>query len=197
MQSPYSLRRQQRRRGSVRNIMLVLGLSFIMSSAWLLAQKTNPPETIIAGNYKTYATDGDSFTIGNRKLRLKGIDAPELHQTCSDAKGLIWACGEASHQAMISLLAEHGLSCVTDVSDRYGRALATCKSSKTIDIGAAQVKAGMAASDNFHAMRTYGAEEDVARSSKVGIWRGSFIDPKEWRAAHPRNAPPRSAPPQN
>ncbi len=189
MQDQSPLRRQQRRGSFVRYIVMLLILTFMISSAWLVEQKTEPHETIVGAQYEIVAADGDSFRIGNRKLRLKGIDAPELHQTCADAAGTIWACGQAAHGTLITMLAEPGLSCVADISDRFGRALATCKTSKTPDVGAAQVTAGMAMSDEFHDMQTYGDEEAEASNAKRGIWRGDFIPPKEWRATHKRGAP--------
>jgi endonuclease YncB( thermonuclease family) len=187
MQQQFPLRRPPQRRGLVRSVVMIMAVSFLLSSAWLFSQSTDASETITAANYKITAADGDSFNIGNRKLRLKGIDAPELHQSCEDASGVQWACGQAAHAALVLLLAEPGLACVTDVSDRYGRALAKCTSNRTADLNAAQVTAGMAASDEFHDLRTYGTEEDEARAAKRGIWRGTFVAPKEWRATHPRN----------
>lgn len=176
----------------MRYAVMILGLIFLISSAWLLEQKTEPRETIVAAQYEIVAADGDSFRIGNRKLRLKGIDAPELHQTCADASRAVWACGQAAHGALITLLAEPGLSCVAEISDRFGRALATCKTNITPDIGAAQVKAGMAMSDEFNGLQTYGNEEDEAATVKRGIWRGDFLPPKEWRATHKRSVPLKS-----
>jgi endonuclease YncB( thermonuclease family) len=176
----------------MRYIVLLFGLSALISAAWLLEEKTQPRETIVADQYEIVTADGDSFRIGNRKLRLKGIDAPELHQTCNDATGAIWSCGQSAHGALITLLAEPGLSCVAEISDRFGRSLATCKTSKTPDIGAAQVAAGMAMSDEFNGLQTYGDEEEQASSAKRGIWRGEFMPPKEWRAAHKRGTPTES-----
>lgn len=36
--------------------------------------------------------DGDSLSVGQHEIRLFGIDAPELKQTCMRA-GQSWACG--------------------------------------------------------------------------------------------------------
>ena len=185
MLRPIPFRRHHNRRGFSRYIILILLLSFLISSQWLFSQPTKSQE-IIAANLKIVAADGDSFAIGNRKLRLKAIDAPELHQTCMDSDGAIWACGLRARTALIALLAEPGLKCQSDLSDRFGRALAICSSNKTNDIGRALVMAGMAMSNEFKTMRTYGDEEDDARVAKNGIWRGDFIPPKEWRATHSR-----------
>jgi endonuclease YncB( thermonuclease family) len=190
MHRRFPLRRQQRRGGCLRTVLIILGLSFIISSAWFYAQKTDARETVDAADFIVLAADGDSFSIGNRKLRLKGIDAPERHQTCTDESGSVWACGQAAHGALVSHLAQPGIRCITEVSDRFGRALATCKSNKSADIAAEQVKSGLAITDDFHSIRSYGNEEDAARAAKIGIWQGSFVEPKEWRATHQRNGMP-------
>ena len=38
------------------------------------------------------AGDGDSFMVGDKEVRLFGIDAPEFSQTC-ERDGWDWACG--------------------------------------------------------------------------------------------------------
>ena len=39
--------------------------------------------------------DGDTIVVAGERVRLQGIDAPELHQTCT-AYGQPWACGRTS-----------------------------------------------------------------------------------------------------
>ena len=36
--------------------------------------------------------DGDTIVVAGERIRLQGIDAPELQQTCT-AYGQPWACG--------------------------------------------------------------------------------------------------------
>ncbi|MFN7308848.1 MAG: thermonuclease family protein, partial [Acetobacteraceae bacterium] len=36
------------------------------------------------------AIDGDTLQVGDTRLRLHGIDAPELRQTCEDSAGVAW-----------------------------------------------------------------------------------------------------------
>jgi endonuclease YncB( thermonuclease family) len=168
-----------------------VGISLILlamiGAAWAYSKFTQNIETIQpAGTEKIWAADGDSFNIGTRGFRLQGIDAPELNQICQDEAGRDWACGKAAHGALVLLLAQPGLSCQAEYSDQYKRALATCSSTGTADIAAAQVAAGSAISNEFNGIRDYGKEEDSARKAKIGIWRGEFIDPKQWRATHPR-----------
>lgn len=37
--------------------------------------------------------DADTLTVAAKKIRLHGLDAPELKQTCLDAAGAVYACG--------------------------------------------------------------------------------------------------------
>jgi endonuclease YncB( thermonuclease family) len=158
----------------------------LFAAAYFYGDHTATRSVIQANAQKVIATDGDSFMIGANKLRLKGIDAPEYNQSCTDEVGRQWQCGKAARGSLETLLAGASLTCEAEIRDRYGRALSICSTAQTQDIAAAQVRAGMAVSDEWMAMRTYGAEEDAARLEKRGIWRGDFMQPAEWRAAHPR-----------
>lgn len=40
-------------------------------------------------------TDGDSIKIGDTRVRLHGIDAPERNQSCQK-NGRTWRCGSAA-----------------------------------------------------------------------------------------------------
>jgi endonuclease YncB( thermonuclease family) len=163
-----------------------LGLLLLMMVAgWLIDEWLDPPKTFTGGGQHIAVADGDSFAIGAQKLRLDGIDAPEYHQSCKDADSAEWQCGRAARTALETLLREPGLSCSATVRDRYARSIATCATSRVPDIGAAQVAAGMAVSNEYYGVRSYGNEEDAARDAKQGIWRGTFMLPSDWRAAYP------------
>ena len=50
------------------------------------------------------ASDGDSLKMGNQRIRLLGIDAPELYQKCKFKNGKTWQCGRVSHQRILQLI---------------------------------------------------------------------------------------------
>ena len=183
--SRFPVSSHQRKRGCVRNIGLLGLLIIIMLLAWFYGRFTDQREILPAGTSKVAVTDGDSFAIDKRRLRLDGIDAPEYRQTCLDENGSVWECGKASRAALEQIMLEPGLTCTAEAQDRYSRSIATCSNIRIADLAAAQVLAGMAVSDEFYGMRSYGTEEDQARAAKRGIWRGEFTQPTEWRAAHP------------
>ena len=177
----------RRKPQSAGRTLLIAGLLIAMvAAAWFYAVWTDERRPVPVAGQPIYVIDGDSFTVGKRKLRLEGIDAPELHQMCADEKGAEWPCGRSARAALETFLLAPGLSCVAEVQDRYARSVANCRSSSVPDIAAALVRAGMAVSHEFSGMREYGEEEDTAGTEKRGIWQGAFQRPDAWRAQHPR-----------
>jgi endonuclease YncB( thermonuclease family) len=130
--------------------------------------------------------DGDSLAIDGVDFRLSGIDAPELRQECEDAAGAKWRCGETARLALRSLVAQGELSCSPHTHDRFGRVVATCRIKDVGDLGAAMVLDGLAINYGGRGEGEYATQEDAARRDKRGIWRGRFVQPSEWRQAHPR-----------
>ena len=47
--------------------------------------------------------DGDTIKIGDTRIRLHGIDTPELRQTCTLNKQ-IWLCGKQAQQKMKQMI---------------------------------------------------------------------------------------------
>ena len=129
------------------------------------------------------AIDGDSLRAAGKEIRLAGIDAPELLQTCRDQHGATWACGRHAHDFLRSLVSRGNVTCASNSTDRYGRTLATCSAGDVGDIGDAMVRSGYAVS--FMGVRYWAAEVE-ARYHKRGIWSGSFESPSDWRRRHPR-----------
>ncbi|MGN1062812.1 MAG: thermonuclease family protein, partial [Alphaproteobacteria bacterium] len=52
----------------------------------------------------TAVTNGTTFSIGERSIRLYGIDAPALSQTCLDLRGQSYKCGLSAKQKLGKLL---------------------------------------------------------------------------------------------
>jgi endonuclease YncB( thermonuclease family) len=52
-----------------------------------------------------------SSPAGKDKIRLYGIDAPEKTQSCTDAKGQTYSCGQASTQALQQKVGNKPLRC--------------------------------------------------------------------------------------
>ena len=130
-------------------------------------------------------------------MRLYGVDAPELMQSC-DRGGTTWHCGKEAAAKLASLIGGVSVICEQKDVDDYGRIVASCRAGK-VDLGGAMIDAGLAVALP-HFTDRYVAAEARAREARRGLWGGTFQMPSEYRAAHPRprlNSPdrPRSAGP--
>ncbi|MBL8697322.1 MAG: thermonuclease family protein [Alphaproteobacteria bacterium] len=129
--------------------------------------------------------DGDSLEIAERRVRLFGIDAPELAQLCGDRSRRDYACGERAREALETLVGDAVLQCVTEGQDRFRRVLARCRTPDGVDIGAALVRAGWAVAYHGRDGRSYRTAESDAQRRRVGLWAGRFDRPEDWRRDHP------------
>ncbi|MCB1379213.1 MAG: thermonuclease family protein [Alphaproteobacteria bacterium] len=128
------------------------------------------------------AVDGDSLRKGGQDYRLHAIDAPELHQTCSDRNGASYACGREARSALRRLLVRGLVTCQPIETDRYGRIVAICRAGDT-DINAELVRLGWAVAYRRHGS-DYVDQEARARAAGRGIWQGHFEMPEDWRSSH-------------
>lgn len=133
-----------------------------------------------ASGEKVHVIDGDSLRIGGREIRIAGIDAPEYRQTCLDRAGQPWPCGKEARTALEDLAQSGGLSCTKAAEDRYGRALAHCRTG-TGDVGVQMARMGWALGARD---QRFDLPEDAiaeARASRRGVWRGRHEHPADWR----------------
>jgi endonuclease YncB( thermonuclease family) len=148
-------------------ILLFLGL--------VVTRLDTAQQELIAGGVKV--VDGDTLVLDGRRIRLVGIDAPELRQICQrDHRP--WPCGKAARDHLAGLIGGAKATCEAGGSDRYDRLLAVCSSGGR-DLNAAMVDAGYAV-----AFGDYEAEESGAREKRLGIWAGTFDAPRTWRQTH-------------
>ncbi|HWK94050.1 MAG TPA: thermonuclease family protein [Pseudolabrys sp.] len=158
---------------------LMLG-GLALFQAWQSRAVVAPPTALLA----VQAVDGDTLRADSQRIRLSGIDAPELAQTCRDARGQKWSCGAASRQHLAALVAR-GVTCTRNGEDRYGRMLATCSAPGVTDIGEAMVRDGHALNYDRYTS-DYASAEREARAARRGLWQGEFDNPEDWRHARKR-----------
>ncbi len=121
--------------------------------------------------------DGDSLVLGEQKMRLVGLDAPEFTQECIK-DGSRYRCGISSRDFLRSIIRTGGTTCRSEGRDKYDRLLVECFSQGE-SINERMVAAGWAiAYGSFH-----GAER-AARNERLGIWAGDFDRPDAWRARY-------------
>ena len=70
--------------------------------------------------------DGDTIVIVGERIRLHGIDAPELKQTCKTRKLKDQQCGLLAKQALEKLIRGQDVVCKGKKRDRYKRLIAVC-----------------------------------------------------------------------
>lgn len=121
--------------------------------------------------------DGDTLVLDGKRIRLVGIDAPELRQICQ-RDNQPWPCGKGARDHLDALIGDERTTCDAGGSDRYGRLLAVCSSGGR-DLNAAMVGAGFAV-----AFGDYEADEGAAKAKRLGIWAGTFDMPRTWRRTH-------------
>jgi endonuclease YncB( thermonuclease family) len=133
-----------------------------------------------------YVVDGDSLRIGDTRIRLAYIDAPESAQRCVDASNNAYACGLLATSALEELIAGRSVSCVVVTMDRYYRQVAVCSVAGT-DIGDYMVRSGMAVDyTRYDKEGVYAPAQHEAIAARRGIWQGHFEQPEIWRMENPR-----------
>ena len=147
----------------------VLALILLLPMSAAMADITGKPRIV----------DGDTIHIGHTKIRLHGIDAPEMRQTCRTSKGIEQLCGILAKQALERLVRSQDVTCKGDTRDRYKRLLAVCYVG-TLNINEQMVTDGWALAYRKYS-EDYVRAENMAKSLRVGIWAGEFVAPWLWR----------------
>ena len=134
--------------------------------------------------------DGDTVHIYSKKIRLEGIDAPEIKQQCkkpfikiSSVIGFqfnkSYSCGTVSKKKLINKIDNSKIKCISSSKDRYKRYLGICFLDN-LDLNKWMVKNGHAVAYKKYSKK-YELQEQYAKENKLGIWEGSFIEPEKWR----------------
>lgn len=135
------------------------------------------PSSVVAQEFTGYVTitDGDTIRMGDVRVRLWGIDAPEQEQTCGSLQ-----VGRLATEMLASLIDNRPVTCNTMDIDRYGRVVAQCAVAGS-DLGHMMVQAGWAFDYRRFSGGYYGRSEDVARAGRRGAWSANCMAPWDWR----------------
>lgn len=112
--------------------------------------------------------DGDTFDIGDMRVRIWGIDAPEIKQKCYNAESF-WLCGEVAAQVLRNKILGKQVICDQSGIDRDGREVAKCTLNET-DLGRFMVEGGWAVDWPKHSQGEYAPFEATARTAGLGIF---------------------------
>ena len=151
---------------------------FVLIAAVLLLERLN---MLDLGTGPARAKDGDSLVFNGTEVRLHGIDAPELNQTCGGPQG-DYACGREARDALRHLLRAQTITCTALDTDRYGRAVSVCRAGNS-EINREMVRLGWAVVYIRHSV-AYVKVQQQAKLARRGIWRGPFEMPETYRAQH-------------
>ncbi len=137
--------------------------------------------------------DGDTFDVGGVRVRLFAVDAPEMGQECTDARGVPRDCGAWVRDRVVDRFGGRQARCDRVDTDVHGRMVARCTVAG-VDLGEEMVLDGLAV-----AYRRYGMDYDLAEKSAqvagMGIWAGRIAAPEDWRAGRAAAAAEAAAPP--
>ncbi len=155
----------------ISNILTGLAVIAVLVVVVQLVPRDVPSD--IAGTARVI--DGDSLRVAGHEVRLVGIDAPELDQTCQ-LNGEAWNCGRAARDALRGMTGGRDVACEVEGHDRFGRALARCRA------GGVALNETLVAQGWAVAFGDYELEEARAARQKKGIWKSRFDRPAEHRA---------------
>lgn len=129
----------------------------------------------------SHVTDGDTLWVQPdtggppRKLRIDGIDAPEICQ----------AGGVASRAELVRIALHQRVAVTVRQHDDYGRGLAHIELEGS-DLGEQMVRAGQAWSYRWRqSLGPYAAEEAVTRQLRRGLFAADAVElPRDFRQRH-------------
>ncbi|MEI8169171.1 MAG: thermonuclease family protein [Rhodoferax sp.] len=154
-------------------------LKYFLFAIVLMANNADAARAFIG--VVNHVTDGDTLWVKPdsggkvRKLRIDGIDAPEICQTG----------GEDSRALLVQRALHQRVEVTVKRKDMYGRGLATIRLNGA-DLGAQMVLSGQAWSYRWRrSLGPYAIEESEARSSRRGLFAASQPElPRDFRKRH-------------
>jgi endonuclease YncB( thermonuclease family) len=114
--------------------------------------------------------DGNTIEIAGARIRLHGVKAPALDQSCETRRGKPYRCGVAARTALADLLRGRTVRCKATGRDGSGGMIAKCFI-EWLDIGEQMVLIGRALADRDRST-DYVRAENAARALKEGMWKG-------------------------
>jgi len=126
---------------------------------------------------KAVVVDGDTIKIDGIKIRLFGIDAPEINQICNDKNKRAYNCGKSSKIYLERIVKSQlgSVSCSYESLDKYGRIIGDCGFINSLMVSSGNAVAYLRYSDK------YLIYQELAKAKKNGIWEGEFDMPEDWR----------------
>lgn len=178
----------------VMSIVIIIGTLAINQSDQL-SYASEQDDDMLGPAYAN-AIDGETLYMRGMEISLMGIDAVERDQICQDAQGLDYPCGQRATQALQELVQTDMVICLPIVNINPRRLLALCELTgddqnmrpndflerfRPSSLARLMVVSGHAIGIGIGANR-FAEEQLQAQTLRSGIWQGSFIPPRTWRA---------------
>lgn len=128
--------------------------------------------------------DGNTIKLGNVTYRLNGIDAPELDQNCIDDHADPWSCGVAARDQLEKLIGGRPVHCDDHGPDRNFRKRhrGVCTvTGETTSLNQEMIAKGFALGPEPSGKGRFGKDQASARDGRLGLWKGCFVSPQEFR----------------
>lgn len=139
-------------RGAVRHIPAWLWISAVLGILWIgqfsyeeVTNRSSPGSDIVCSNPDI--TDGDTFRCDGQRIRLEGIDAPEMPGHCRKGRSCTPGDPHAAKNYLESI-SRGSVTCRPIKKDAYGRTVARCEAGGR-DLSCAMIASG-------HAVPRYG-----------------------------------------
>lgn len=141
---PYQRGTKRRRSARAQSVLVVIGLLLgaflglkLIGGTGLASEEAS----FQCGSIRVI--DGDTFDCGSTRIRLSGIDAPELPGHCRQGRQCTRGDPYAATQNLQNLVAAGSVQCRKTDTDKYGRTVARC-TSNGVDLSCGQLDAGLA-----------------------------------------------------
>tara|TARA_R110000787_G_scaffold286428_1_gene404883 strand:+ start:29664 stop:30143 length:480 start_codon:yes stop_codon:yes gene_type:complete len=104
--------------------------------------------------------DGDTFRFGKLRVRVWGIDAPELETQF----------GPAARAQLVQLVADRRVTCRDTGKRNHDRVVAQCWNWQGIDLAAAMTRTGWAVNWSTFSHGRYLADQQAAQRERRGVF---------------------------
>jgi endonuclease YncB( thermonuclease family) len=157
---------------------LALAVSLCLAAGPAAAQVQYDPFRTIEGFVQVL--EGDLISVNGAIVRLYGIDAPELGQTCYSRAGRAYDCGEASRAVLDRLIGTAEVACTLYSRLSTREEVGRCFVGRT-DIAGRLVRGGWAFTLPSLSNRYEGLQAR-AQARRAGLWSGQAARPWVWRS---------------
>lgn len=124
---------------------------------------------------------GSVLRINGLNVKMYGIDAPDISQTCANHFGAAYYCGREARTWLQNWLNNREVTCHILGDVENGWATGTCfVDDNKYDVAAVTVNSGWAVAYTKNT-NVYVEYENQARVNRRGLWAGTFYKPWDWR----------------